>query len=104
MGMDINVHDQRAVESPGHIYDRSKEHLVTADKGIITYRRSLIKAINGLIEGKPAPFLFQREAGSKLRGPIAIDTTADIHSWNDDWKSQNKNKREHSTWAKGSGT
>ena len=104
MGMDINVHDQWAVESPGHIYDRSKEHLGTADKGIITFRRSLIKAINGLIEGKPAPFLFQGEAGSKLRGPVAIDTTADIHSWNDDWKSQDKNKREHSTWAKGFGT
>jgi hypothetical protein len=64
----------------------------------------LIKAINSLIEGKPAPFLLQGEAGSKLCGPISIDTTADIYSWDDDWKSQDKIKRERSTWAKGSGT
>ena len=35
MGMDINVHDQWAVESQGRIQDRTREHLGTTDKGII---------------------------------------------------------------------
>jgi hypothetical protein len=41
MGMDINVHDQWAVESMGAIQDRTKEHLASTDKAIIAFRRRL---------------------------------------------------------------
>src|SRR5262249_20887729 len=39
MGLDINVHDQWAVESMGPIQDRTREHLGQSDKAIIQYRR-----------------------------------------------------------------
>ena len=101
MGIDINVHDQWAVESPGYISDRTKEHLGTADKGIITFRKTLIKAINDLIQGKPAPFALQDDAGTKFRGPAAIDTTVDMRSWDEEWRIQDNSKRQQSAWAKG---
>src|SRR6201987_2168868 len=45
MGMDINVHDQWAIESMGPIQDRTKEHLGQADKAIVQYRRMLREQI-----------------------------------------------------------
>ena len=51
MGMDINVHDQWAVESPGPIQDRTKEHLGKTDVGISLNRRKLRDAISQLKEG-----------------------------------------------------
>jgi hypothetical protein len=39
MGLDINVHDQWAVESMGAIQDRTDEHLGKTDVAIIRYRR-----------------------------------------------------------------
>ena len=53
MGMDINVHDQWAVESPGAIFNRENEHLGAADKGIIRFRKVLIKSIAEVMEGNP---------------------------------------------------
>ena len=46
MGLDINVHDQWAVESMGPIQDRTREHLGYSDRAIIAYRRLLLSAIN----------------------------------------------------------
>src|SRR5260370_25125969 len=45
MGNDINVHDQWAVESMGPIQDRTREHLGSADKAIVQYRRLLRQQI-----------------------------------------------------------
>ena len=45
MGHDINVHDQWAVESPGPIQDRTREHLGTTDQGVINYRKILTAEI-----------------------------------------------------------
>ena len=101
MGLDINVHDQWAVESPGAIYDRTKEHLGSTDKGIITFRKLLVKAINGLSHGEPAPFTLRENEAGKFRGPMTIDTTAPLKNWQEDWKIQNKKKRKHSEWTVG---
>ena len=38
MGLDINVHDQWAVESLGPVQNRTVEHLGTSDKAITAYR------------------------------------------------------------------
>ncbi len=51
MGLDINVHDQWAVESPGAIFDRTKEHLGKTDVAIIKLRRMLRAAIASLKDG-----------------------------------------------------
>ena len=45
MGLDINVHDQWAVEGMGPIQDRTQEHLGRSDVAIIRYRRMLRQAI-----------------------------------------------------------
>ena len=101
MGLDINVHDQWAVESPGPIFDRSKEHLGSSDKGIITFRKTLIKAIKLISKGKKAPFIFQKRVAQKLHGPIAIDTISEINNWHNNWKEQGIKKRKLSNWADG---
>jgi hypothetical protein len=72
MGLDINVHDQWAVESPGPIFDRTREHLATSDKAIIAYRRMLRKAIEAAGEGGHLPGI---PNGSPL------DTTRDRLPW-----------------------
>jgi len=53
MGDDINVHDQWAVESPGKIQDRTKEHLGSTDIGIIENRRRLNRLLR--VFDKEAP-------------------------------------------------
>ena len=72
MGHDINVHDQWAVESPGPIQDRTREHLGTTDKGVIAYRKILVEAIEkNAAGGKPLMVLDEAAAGA-LTGP-AVD-------------------------------
>jgi phthalate 4,5-dioxygenase oxygenase subunit len=70
MGDDINVHDQWAVESQGPIQDRTREHLGSTDKGIIAYRRLLVRAIESTQAGEGAPMLIGQQASAT--GP-AID-------------------------------
>src|SRR4051812_43131119 len=62
MGHDINVHDQWAVESPGPIQDRTREHLGTTDKCIIAYRKVLVEAIEKNAAGEKALMLIDEAA------------------------------------------
>jgi hypothetical protein len=82
MGLDINVHDQWAVESPGPIFDRTKEHLGKTDVGIIRYRRMLRAAIAALKEGREEDLPMRNgvEPGA-LYGPISNDTIGDGAQW-----------------------
>ena len=97
MGSDINVHDNWAIESPGRIFDRRKEHLATTDKAIIAYRRMLLKAIKDVEDGKKIPF----NTNAKLMtGPVAVDTIgSDDHSgkW---WLDYDRRRRLKSPWAR----
>ena len=54
MGMDINVHDQWAVESMGAIQDRTREHLGYSDRIITAARRMIFRAIDDVADG-PRP-------------------------------------------------
>ena len=99
MGDDINVHDQWAVESPGPIFDRTKEHLASSDKAIIAYRRMLRSAIAacqsngqlpGLANGKPL----------NLKGPVAIDTIGTMDNRDRVWRENDLERRAASSWAK----
>ena len=94
MGLDINVHDQWAVESPGPITDRSTEHLASSDKAIIQYRRLLLKAIEGLEAGDAAPKAVEPS------NPIAIDTIAPREDWRGSWSEHDAAKRRTSPWAR----
>lgn len=95
MGMDINVHDNWAVESPGAIFDRSTEHLSTTDKAIIAYRKMLMAAIDKVEVGKDAPKL-----GAALTGPIAVDTIGPVEDWQNSWIECDTARRCRSPWAK----
>ena len=99
MGMDINVHDQWAVESPGPIYDRTQEHLGSADKGITAFRKSLINSIKLVAAGKSTPFKFGVKETPKLYGPMAIDTIVSVEDWQNSWKTLDRKTRKLSNWA-----
>lgn len=87
MGMDINVHDQWAVESMGSIQDRTREHLASSDKAIVAFRRDLQAA---LTTGISAPF-----AGRA--GPIAIDVLT-TEGERDLWKDTDMARRGQCDW------
>ena len=82
MGLDINVHDQWAVESPGAIFDRTREHLGKTDVAIIRYRRMLRAAMASLEADTPDNLpMYGAVDPSRLRGPISNDTIAMTRDW-----------------------
>lgn len=99
MGMDINVHDQWAVESMGPIADRTKEHLAKTDVGIIRYRRMLVDAIKSLNE-KDEEALPMRNGTdpSTIIGPITNDAITDSKSWETGIEQVERDRREASPW------
>ena len=82
MGMDINVHDQWAVESMGRIQDRTAEHLGKTDVAIIRYRRMLRAAIDALEDGREDALPMHGGTDpSTLRGPLSNDAIAPSDDW-----------------------
>jgi len=77
MGLDINVHDQWAVESMGSIQDRTQEHLGKTDVAIIRYRRMLRAAIAAVKEGRDSdlPMLGGIDPATVF-GPVSNDAIA----------------------------
>jgi phthalate 4,5-dioxygenase oxygenase subunit len=99
MGDDINVHDQWAVESQGPIQDRTREHLGSTDKGIITYRRMLVRAIESTQAGETAPMLIDAAQASALTGPPSIDGIGEAGNTDGYWQSADRERRLKSDWA-----
>ncbi len=78
MGLDINVHDQWAVESMGAIQDRTQEHLGKTDVGIIRYRRMLRGAIAALKEGREEALPMRNGTDpAGIFGPVSNDSIAE---------------------------
>ncbi len=98
MGLDINVHDQWAVESPGAIFDRKHEHLGKSDVGIIAYRRKLRKAIASLTAGRLSDMPMGDGAVRSIHGPVSVDTTAPTDSWHDVWADADTERRAACEW------
>ncbi len=99
MGMDINVHDQWAVESLGPIQDRTVEQLGTSDKAITANRRLLIQAVNAMQNGGNMPSEVPRPDVSGVKGPPAVDTIGEPASWSTYWPTVDAARRERSAWA-----
>ena len=99
MGHDINVHDQWAVESPGPIQDRTREHLGTIDKGIIAYRRMLVGAIEAVSANAAPPMLLDEAAALQLTGPPAIDGIGPTDHSEEYWRESDLNRRRNCAWA-----
>ena len=99
MGMDINVHDQWAVESMGAIQDRTREHLGTADKAIVAYRRLLRQDIEKVSGGaKPLMFLDAAHARS-IQGPATMDGIGPTQGWETFWMEVDVKRRRGAPWA-----
>ena len=99
MGQDINVHDQWAVESPGEIADRTREHLGTTDKGIIAYRRQLSQAIDTVEAGGNPPMYLSTQAAEEIRGPVTVDGIGAADAWQQYWLEADRRKREAASWT-----
>jgi hypothetical protein len=95
MGLDINVHDQWAVESPGPIFDRTKEHLGKSDVAIIKYRRMLRAAIAAMKEGTPDMLPMRNGVDPKsVYGPVSNDTIGDRGAWREAFSTSDVARRE----------
>jgi len=99
MGEDINVHDQWACESMGSIQDRTREHLGTTDKGIMLYRRQLVKAIEAAQAGEPVPMQPTPEEAGTLTGPPSIDGVAATDKTDSYCIEADLARRQGSDWA-----
>jgi nitrite reductase/ring-hydroxylating ferredoxin subunit len=85
-GLPNPAQDPMAQETMGPIYDRSQEHLGTADMMIIKTRQKLLKAARAVDDGSPAPgvddpSLFRMRGGGALLpvGANGLDDLADLH-------------------------
>ena len=95
MGPDINVHDQWAVESPGRIHDRTREHLSPADVGLRTQRRLLLAAMNSPDDET----LVGLRDPAALAGPPAVDAICTDGDIEQAWRAADRQRREHAPWS-----
>ena len=95
---DTNVHDQWAVESMGEIADRTREHLGTSDKVIMANRRMLIKAIDDVQNGEPAPGMADAAQAAGMTGPDTVDGIAPAGDWQNWWQNEALRKRAAAPW------
>jgi phthalate 4,5-dioxygenase len=98
MGADINVHDQWAVESPGPIQDRTREHLGTSDKAIMMYRKQLLGAMQNLT-GR-ATMELNLDDALEMTGPVTVDVIAPTQNWATFWREVDASKRVNCSWTK----
>jgi phthalate 4,5-dioxygenase oxygenase subunit len=100
MGLDINVHDQWAVESMGPIQDRTVERLGVSDRAVTANRRLLLRALDAFEAGLPTPGAPPDEAAAAaLTGPACIDTIAEDAGWERSWRAREAERRTASPWA-----
>ena len=97
MGLDINVHDNWAVESPGPIQDRTAEHLGASDKAIIANRKLLMRAIEQLGKGEEMPIA----PSGNGEAPVGVDTIGAADNWRTCWADYDRARRAASAWAAG---
>lgn len=99
MGMDINVHDQWAVEGMGAIQDRTQEHLGRSDVAIIRYRRMLRQAINDVAENRiDALPMWGRVDPVDVIGPLSNDAIAETDDWQQASHAADLERRAECPW------
>lgn len=81
MGLDINVHDQWAVEGLGRIQDRTREHLGRGDAAIVRYRLLLRKAIRAVQTDNDSALLMRDDAAAGILGPLSNDAITATGDW-----------------------
>lgn len=100
MGLDINVHDQWAVESMGPIQDRTVERLGVSDRAVTANRRLLLRAIADHGAGKATPGMVAGDVtADALTGPLAVDMISPAEGWHERWREHEAERRRRSPWA-----
>lgn len=99
MGLDINVHDQWAVESMGAIQDRTREHLGQSDKAIIQYRRLLRQEIEKAASGGKPLLALDEAAARAIQGPATMDGIGPSRGWETYWMEVDVKRRRGAPWA-----
>ena len=99
LGLDVNTHDQWAVESPGPIFDRSREHLGKSDVGIIRYRKLLMAGLRDVQAGKAPPFALSEQTAARIERPAAVDTIGPRSEPAEYWRKIERERRAGSTWG-----
>ena len=99
MGLDINVHDQWAVEGMGRIQDRTQEHLGRSDVAIIRFRRMLRQAIRDLETNNPdrLPMMHHAETAA-IVGPLSNDAVASTDQWRTASSVADRERRSACPW------
>lgn len=98
MGLDINTHDQWAVESPGPIQDRTREHLGQSDIAITAYRRLLRQAIAASEKAEKTKFDWAQTEIAAVTGPVAVDAIAPIDNWQQSPQAKDQERRAACPW------
>lgn len=99
MGLDINVHDQWAVEGMGAIQDRTQEHLGRSDVAIIRYRRMLRKAIEAVENGQSDALPMYGDHDLKqMMGPLSNDAIAETQDWQEASWQYDMTRRSECPW------
>jgi phenylpropionate dioxygenase-like ring-hydroxylating dioxygenase large terminal subunit len=101
MGMDINIHDQFACESQGAIQDRTREHLAGSDRGIVSYRRMLLEAIETVRAGGRPLMWLDEAAAVSLSGPDTVDGVGPSEGWEAYWHALAERRRRNAPWLGG---
>lgn len=100
MGLDINVHDQWAVESMGRLQDRTQEHLGRTDVGISRNRRRLLDAIKKVKAGELSGLPMYGEGDIEaIRGPASIDAIGLTDEWEEVWLQAEAGRRAACDWS-----
>jgi hypothetical protein len=95
MGMDINVHDQWAVESMGAVQDRTREHLGYSDRIITAARRLFFRAIDDVAEGRDPPLT---RGADTVGGPTTIDCVGPVGGLDEYWQAAEAERRRATPW------
>src|SRR5579875_757261 len=99
MGMDINVHDQWAVESQGPVHDRTREFLGRTDIAIVQYRRMLLHAMDQVARGEKPLMVLDHDAARKIRGPMTVDGVGPAADWERYWRETYARVMRGAAWA-----
>jgi nitrite reductase/ring-hydroxylating ferredoxin subunit len=98
MGEDINVHDQWAVESPGAIQDRTREHLGLTDKAIVAFRMLLLSAMKQVIAGERVLMELDAQTAARINGPATVDGIGPADDWQRYWRDVDERRRSGASW------
>jgi phenylpropionate dioxygenase-like ring-hydroxylating dioxygenase large terminal subunit len=89
LGTNFLDHDGFAVETPGPIQDRTREHLVTSDRAIVAGRKLLLQAIRDAEEGRDPQHLIRDAALNRFPDLLVRHAVVpDSVDWRSCWREE----------------